>query len=105
MPSLIDMVRASVWRQPVADEPTVTNQTETPNNTDAAGTKPDAPPASPVITDTPREALKAAGVKFHHKTGDDKLAELLAAFNRSGLSGEAWNLLSDADRAQYYESE
>lgn len=61
-------------------------------------------PADPKPASDVRALLTTAGVKFHHKTSDAKLAEMHAAFTRSGLSGESWNLLSDADRAQYFEA-
>ena len=82
MPTLIEMVRASVWGRP------------TPQ------------PAAPLAENTQvapvREALAAAGVRFHPTTSDAKLAQIHAAFVRSGLSGEGWNALSKEDRAKHY---
>lgn len=84
MPELIDMLRASLWG--------------------ARFENTEAPDAEGLQTDL-KATLQAAGVKFHHKTSADKLAALLEAFKRSGLTGEAWNALPDAEKAQFYEAE
>lgn len=49
-----------------------------------------------------KAALEAAGVKFHHKANDASLSALLAAFNRSGLTGEQWNSLDKEAKAQFF---
>lgn len=85
MPSLIDMARASVWGVPLD----TAARNDAPAKTEA---------------DRAREDLKAAGVKVHHKANDATVVAMHAAFIRSGLSGQSWNLLSDEDRKQYYEA-
>ncbi len=46
-----------------------------------------------------RVKLSDLGVEHDKRQGRDKLAALLAAFERSGLSAAEWNNLADSDKA------
>lgn len=57
-----------------------------------------------VDTEQAKDALKAAGVEFDARIGKDKAAALYAAFAASGMTGEAWNALDDAEKAKLIEA-
>ena len=62
---------------------------------------PDPKPESPVDA---VEALKAAGVKFDARQKKPAAADVLTAFERSGLTGEQWNNLDPKDQAARIEA-